>query len=146
MRRVRTLFGLPAPVRRLFVRALALTTLFRLGLWLLPFSRLKALDSPAKRSIRGDQPCSPARISWAVQTASRYVPGATCLVQALTAKALLERGGYQARLRVGVAKKGCDQFEAHAWVESAGAIVVGGSGVGRYAALLSIEQEGTQES
>src|SRR5271168_3167277 len=43
------------------------------------------------------------RIVWAVETSSRVVPGATCLVRAVAAQYLLASAGYQSQIRVGVA-------------------------------------------
>jgi hypothetical protein len=75
---------------------------------------------------------------WAVTAASRYVPGATCLAQALAAQVLLGRTGYPARLRIGVAKGEERKFEAHAWVESQGRVVIGGPGLGRFTPLTTL--------
>ena len=63
---------------------------------------------------------------WAVQVASCYVPRATCLTQALAAQALLGFGGIPAAVRIGVAKE-TEDFEAHAWLESGGKILMGGA-------------------
>jgi hypothetical protein len=57
-------------------------------------------------------------------SAARFVPGATCLPQALAAEAILRRQGHPADLRLGV-KRGDDGVEAHAWVESYGRVIVG---------------------
>lgn len=55
---------------------------------------------------------------------STYVPKATCLVQALAAQLLLTRHGHMADLQIGVSQaKG---FEAHAWLEFEGRVVLGG--------------------
>ena len=55
---------------------------------------------------------------------SRYVPGSTCLVQALAGQWMLLREGYPAQLRIGVSK--AEGFEAHAWVELEGKVLIGG--------------------
>ena len=74
---------------------------------------------------------------WAVQVASRYVPRATCLTQALTAQALLGFGGIPTSVRIGVAKE-AGGFEAHAWVESGGKILMGGTeSAQKYTQMLS---------
>ena len=84
----------------------------------------------------------PDRVVWAVVVASRYVPMSTCLTQALAAQVLLARRGFPAHLHIGVAKKGAEaRFEAHAWVESQGKVVIGGSEPGRYTQLLALEGE-----
>lgn len=81
-------------------------------------------------------------IVWAVVVASRYVPRSTCLTQALTAQVLLARRGVPASLHIGVAKEGAEaRFGAHAWVESEGKVLIGGSEPGRYTPLLALEGE-----
>jgi len=56
------------------------------------------------------------------------VPRSTCLVRALSAWGLLRRSGLEAALHLGVAEGAgtVRAFHAHAWVESAGRVVVGG--------------------
>ena len=123
--------------RSLLVTAALLMAACRVGLWLLSFQRLTALLSPSRRhAATAGAARRPDQIAWAVCAVSRYVPKATCLVQALTAKVLLERAGYSADLRFGAARNARDEFEAHAWVETAGHIVTGGSDVERFSPLV----------
>ena len=63
----------------------------------------------------------------AVNVAARFVPGATCLVKARAASAMLNRFGYAAEIKIGVAKQASD-LKAHAWVECDGQVVLGESG------------------
>jgi Transglutaminase-like superfamily len=66
------------------------------------------------------------RIAWAIRAASRFIPGASnCLVRALATQTLLGRFGYRSQLRLGVRKPEDGSFAAHAWLECAGAIVIG---------------------
>jgi hypothetical protein len=142
MKALRRFLRLPPQEGALVVRAFLLMVSVRLGLWLLPFPMLLVLtrrNSHRPRQV-GRHPA--ARISWAVHAVSRYVPGATCLVQALTAKALLESAGIPACLHIGVARGGYARFEAHAWVECQGAVVIGASGVTRFTPLLTLEARG----
>jgi hypothetical protein len=53
------------------------------------------------------------------------VPRATCLAQAIAARWLLPRTGNDVVVWIGVAAPGPD-FEAHAWVESGGDVILGG--------------------
>ena len=62
-----------------------------------------------------------------VALASRYVPRATCLTQALATLILLDLYRYPVTLRIGVARNNVGEFEAHAWIESDGSVVIGGS-------------------
>jgi hypothetical protein len=65
------------------------------------------------------------RVVWSVEAASRRIPRATCLTQALAAATLLANNGHAAVLRVGVAKNDDGSLRAHAWVESDGRTVLG---------------------
>jgi hypothetical protein len=113
----------------------------RLGLWLLPFRTLRRLlHSVTRDGLRHAGQSSPERIAWAVVAASRYVPQATCLTQALAAQVLLGREGHTACLRIGVARNEGSQFQAHAWVETQGKVVIGESEVERYAPLMVLER------
>lgn len=127
--------------RRLLVTAALLLAAIRLGLTLLPYRKLSRLvDRLARVSPRRHlaPPASPERIAWAVTWASRSAPGATCLTQALAAKLLLERRGYPARVRVGIRTDSARPL-AHAWVESEGRIVLGGTDLTRYTPLSALD-------
>jgi hypothetical protein len=139
IRRIRRFLTLPADRRRLFVTALVLVGAVRIGLWLIPFRALRRLVAPRNRygaTRRGSVPEFSKQIVWAVRTAARHVPGATCLTQALAVQRLLQGAGHPADLRIGVAKSDRGVLEAHAWVESRGEVIVGGPDIGRYAQLL----------
>lgn len=120
--------------RRLLVKAFLLVAAVRLGLWLLPFSTqrriLSRLDQVHPRPSR--VAVSPDRIAWAVVVASRYVPRATCLTQALATQLLLKKAGVLALLRIGVAKDAKGVFQAHAWVENRGKVLIGGCDLANY--------------
>ena len=62
---------------------------------------------------------------WAVRAVSRYVPGATCLTQALAAQALLTQSGRDSRIEFAVKKDEQRRFLAHAWVVCGEQIVIG---------------------
>jgi hypothetical protein len=128
--------------RRLLVTAALVQAAIRLGLALLPYRKLRGLvDRLARvRSRRHlGPPASPERIAWVVTRASRSVPGATCLTQALAAKVLLERRGYPARVRVGISRTGGAPLLAHAWVECEGRILLGGTDLARYTPLSALD-------
>ncbi|HNU09135.1 MAG TPA: lasso peptide biosynthesis B2 protein [Pyrinomonadaceae bacterium] len=60
-----------------------------------------------------------------VKRCCRYVPGATCLTQALTVFILLRKNRQPSKLRIGVEKDATKRFRAHAWVEIDGTVVIG---------------------
>ena len=144
MIRVRTLLTLSATEWRLLCSALPLVAVIRLALWLLPSRvivravRARAGDRGEADAVRPPAPPADARataqvdaatVTWAVEAASRCVPGATCLTQALAAQLLLRRNGYDARLCLGVARDGDGRFRAHAWLERRGRVLIGAGGM-----------------
>lgn len=108
--------------RALRLRALVVLFAVRVLALLLPFRRACALLATGRG---GGTRRGPEAVDRAVRSASRFVPGASCLVRALAAKVLLGRG---ARLVLGVRREGERGLEAHAWVECAHGTVVGDRG------------------
>jgi Transglutaminase-like superfamily len=139
MRRVRKFLALAPAERRLLAEAALLVGTARLGLWLLPFRALPDLLGRLARlcARRASTHMAPARIAWAVAAVSSYVPAATCLTQAMAARALLARHGCPAQLRIGVAHGAHGQLEAHAWVEADGRVLIGGAISERYTPLTN---------
>jgi hypothetical protein len=136
MERLRKFFLLPATERLLLARALTFLVTIRFALWLIPFRTLRRTLAKLVRipTSAAQHRFSAERVAWAVQAASRYVPRATCLTQALALHILLKRAGLQSRIRIGVAKE--EQFESHAWVESQGKVVIGDCGLERYTPIM----------
>jgi hypothetical protein len=123
---------------RLLSAAALTTAIVRVGLWVLPFrvvrNSVARFAQPARDACANQQPLE--RVVWAVNVASRVVPHATCLTQSLAAQILLARDGYPADLHLGVARAGA-HFEAHAWVECNGRVVIGNVDVGRYTPVIT---------
>ena len=144
MKRLRKFLTLPATDRRLLVEAALFLAAIRLGLRLLPFRTLwRLLDRAPCPSVAAGL-FSPDRIAWAVSVTSPYVLGVRpCLPQALAAQLLLVRRGFPARLRLGVAKGDRGQVRAHAWMETDGRVVTGGSEseLERYTPLLALDAQ-----
>ena len=129
MHKVYRFFRLPADDRQLLWKSLCLLWAVRIGLWILPFQRLRTLIE-VEVALRGPSGCDEAgvqKITVAVTRMSRYVPAATCLAQAMVAQRLLHEAGQPAELRIGVARSQTGKFEAHAWVEAGGRVVIGAS-------------------
>jgi hypothetical protein len=83
------------------------------------------LSAEARGRTRSWRILAPARVGWAVAHAAQFVPGATCLVQAMAARWLLHLGGHPSTLSLGVRRSDGEGIEAHAWLISAGQPVVG---------------------
>ena len=126
MRWLRRFVSLPAVERGLLLRAAFVVGAIRLALWLLPFRRVLHAVLGLERSGRlATSRPTVGRLVWAIQVASRFVPVATCLTQALALQWLLMRSGHASRIHIGVKKGAGARFEAHAWVECNDQIVIG---------------------
>ena len=133
--------ALPANERRLFLVAVPVVVGARLCLSVLPFPLLRRCWDRLMRAAAAAPPVtagSPVEVGRAVTRASRLVPGATCLTQALAAQLLLAAARRHGALHVGVARDERGRLIAHAWVESDGRVVVGGTETGRFTRLLSL--------
>lgn len=137
MRQLRRFAGLSRTDQSLLLRAILLVGAIRIGLWLLPFGVMQRIALRRRAKMESAQPIS--RLVWAVTAVSHYLPGSTCLAQALAAQVLLARSGYQSRVEIGVAKDEPSRFEAHAWLVCEDRVVLGGPGVDRYTSLLALE-------
>jgi hypothetical protein len=139
--RIVTRFGrLSSTERVLFLHTALLVLAIRVGLLVLPVRAVRR-----RLVIRTDDKSaalhySVEQIAWAVTAASRFVPGATCLAQALAAQRLLGRSGHHASVRIGVTKDDQLGFQAHAWVVCGEQVVIGGPEVNQYVLMVTWEE------
>lgn len=120
--------------RILLARAAAWVVGARLALWVLPYRRTRALADRYARPRHRGRKTSPALTAWAVEATARRIPMASCLTQALAADVMLRRDGHHPEIHIGVAKDRAS-FEAHAWLELGGHVLVGDHDLGRYTRL-----------
>lgn len=126
MARLYKFLSLSSRERYLLFGTYSLLNIVRLGLWLLPFIRLRNALSRISHCGTDYQQLPVERITWAIDISSRYSPGHTkCLARALTTQVLMHRQGYSPELKIGVMKSTAGKFEAHAWVEQDGNVVIG---------------------
>lgn len=130
MRRLRSFFKLNRGEQHLLLITFILLAAIRLGLWLLPFRNLlKILQKISKPDFllpEDKSQISASKIVWAVNVASRFMPGTVkCLARALSTQVLMTYHGYSPELRIGVAKKEGGELEAHAWIEYQGRVAIG---------------------
>jgi hypothetical protein len=138
MTAIRRFWQRSAAERGLLLEAGISLLVFRIALWLLPWQRVSALRWQAGMS-RASR-FSVERLEWAVRNASRVVPGASCLTQALALHHLLARADYPSTIHIGVAKLPERGFEAHAWVEHGGiALLNSANEVAHYSRLIAFE-------
>jgi hypothetical protein len=120
---------------RLAWRAWRLVAWVRFALWRWPYARVRERLVRRRLASRRasalwvgdlDVASDPATLAWAVRTAARRVPFASCLTQALALDALLTEVDLEASVVIGVARRPDGSFEAHAWVEHEGRVLIGG--------------------
>lgn len=147
LRNLRSLANLSPRGWRLLLQAWLAVGIVRAALWIVPFPRVRRLAAHlGRRSARAGAPLAVQLVenrAWAVQTVSRFVPRATCLVQALALQIILGRSGTSSELHIGVARGDAGGLDAHAWLEVDGTVVVGDVGLDRYTALPQLREAGS---
>lgn len=119
-------FSLDSRRRKLAMQSGFWLIAVRLGLRLMPYrSMYDRLEQRAARkvTVAGD---ITEDVVWAVNGAAAFIPGTRCLPKALVGRYLLRRAGCDSRVRFGVAKQGDGAFAAHAWLENAEGVLIGG--------------------
>jgi hypothetical protein len=134
-------FRLSAAEKRVLFQAAAWLVLWRVLLAAAPFARVQQLVARACGRRGGSAPgCpdapAPFRIGYLVAAAANFIPGTTCLPRALATQVLLGRHGHGPELHIGVNRDSQGRFQAHAWVETGGRVVIGGPEVTGYKPIL----------
>ncbi|KUM24802.1 hypothetical protein AU467_29275 [Mesorhizobium loti] len=110
----------------LLMRCLAAVAGMRLALTFSSYNRIRSLV--ARLKARDDADIADLRrVAWGVAAAARFVPGASCLTQALAGHYLLARQGSASKIRIGIERDTGAELKAHAWLVSGNHIVLGGS-------------------
>ena len=115
MRRLKRFTQLSAAERRILIRALIAVGAARAALWILPVETARKVVA---RTTSGASSASVKQVVWALGVVSRYLPGASCLTQAIAAQSLLANSGFLSQVKIGVTKSKNEvrSFQAHAWV------------------------------
>lgn len=112
--------------KKLLGQSFILIWMIRISLWLFRFQSLNKwllrLSSPEVQEVNWVEVKD---IVQSVRACSRFVPYASCLTQALTARTLLRFKGQDPQLKFGVDKDESGQFSAHAWLEINERIIIG---------------------
>lgn len=124
----------------------------RWKLWRAPFAACskawgedatRQLNEARARSVESLVPFEIWRRAHAVRRAARLIPDASCLTQALTLQSVLAGHGEECKLILGVdrnftpSKTSSKEFEAHAWIEWNGKVIIGGP-IERWTPLLVV--------
>ncbi len=132
---VQKIAALDASDVRLLGRAFFALLRARVSLWTTPWPPTTVLDDRLVGAV-GPRP-NVHRLAWAIRAASRCVPRATCLTQALGLRRLLSDFGYVSVVQVGIQRTD-DEFRAHAWVEHDGLPLLSGpADLARYTRLFA---------
>lgn len=119
----------PFRVKILLLESFVLAAIIRISLWIVPF---KIFKKGFDKIVR-EEDSKLAQTDWkrvneivsAVTHASRLIPEATCLTQALATILLIKLSGHHSELKIGVVKDEKAEFKAHAWVEINKRIIIG---------------------
>lgn len=147
---------------RLSFEVLPLVVCVRVALWRTPFPAFHAAwNAEVEAELCGvrnadaqlDDAQTRRRVwnsAHAVRRAARLVPRASCLTQALVLQRVLARQGQECALFLGVDRRDSSpskqrKFEAHAWIEWQGRVLIGGD-VSRWTPLLLSRPQAPREA
>ena len=79
------------------------------------------------------------RIAYAVAAASNSVPWRSdCFPQAIAARLLLKRHGFDSTIHLGINRVGHDELESHAWLTCGETVVTGQGNLDRFAEIYRL--------
>jgi len=121
----------------LLLRAAAWLLVARIGLAVMPFSRLSAkLSAESTAERHAADPGLLQQIGDAVRIAANHVPWrADCFPQSIAARMLLKRQGLASTIHFGVERQGKEDLSGHAWLTCGDTVVTGGTELDRYTEL-----------
>jgi hypothetical protein len=128
MSRLSNFIKLPAEEKILSIEAFFFIVAVRLALWLIPFRLFQkfAVENLSGRARQDETDWAKIKkIARLVGRVNGLLPFTTCLTQALAALLMIKLSGQESELKIGVAKSGGRKFEAHAWLEKNGRIILG---------------------
>ena len=130
---------LPSREKKIAIESLLWIIWIRIMLWIFPFTTVqsKVQEKVLKHNSAQKQVITMSRLRIMIVAASRYVPRATCLVQALAGYILFSKYGYNTSIKIGVLTEN-GEFEAHAWLEHDEKVVLGESEK-NFATILGID-------
>jgi hypothetical protein len=120
-----------------------LLVLIRSALRLLPFPVVqRRVVAAAHRRARGagdGQLADDQALVRAMLRAVRLLRGSRCLPQALAGLLLAAKRRVRSRVCIGVQASAGEPFGAHAWLETARGVIIGGEEAARFVPLLTID-------
>jgi hypothetical protein len=130
-------FRLSGEDRRLVLEAAVWLCLARAAVMTLPFRRIASILGRPKGGLVTEDETSALqahRVAWAVRRTSCYTPWlSNCLAKAIAGRCMLRRRRIASTLYFGMIKGSDGELAAHAWLQSGGITLSGGSNLERYA-------------
>ncbi len=119
---------LPSRDKLVAIEVVFWVILIRLMVWIFPFKfvQKRVQKIASYLSSYNASSVSMSRLRVMIVIVSKYVPRATCLVQALAGYILFSKYGYITSIKIGVLNEN-GEFEAHAWLENDNRVVLGES-------------------
>lgn len=120
-------------------KCLALLVAVRLALSTIGSSAIRR-RLPQPRGMAGSRFYA-RQVARRIERLAPFVPGATCLTQALALQYVLGRAGHASRLKIGVRRDESGAFRAHAWVVCENRVVLGalGTPLDRFTPLAELD-------
>lgn len=129
MKKIQKFLHLKSNERYLLIETFLLLNLIRISFLVLKFPALQNILNKISQFNPHEIVCSEEltdKIVWRVEISSQLSPGGVkCLARALLVHTLMKRAGFNPILRIGVTDNPLKNFQAHAWVEYEGKIVIG---------------------
>jgi Transglutaminase-like superfamily len=135
MRRLKRFTQITDAERRILFRVLFVVGVARAALCVVSTETARGVVAKVATGSGG----TVEQVVWAVRVVSRFVPGATCLTQALAAQALLTESGFPSQVEIGVAKDALRRLHSHAWVVCQGQVVLGGQQPDHYNSMIVLD-------
>jgi len=110
------------------VEAMLLVSGIRILLPVFGLKNVRWILKPTGRALRAKPGLQAEEILLLLQAAACRCPvGSTCLTRALAGQLLLRKAGIESRLCIGVMRDQRHAFQAHAWLQRDGNVILGGS-------------------
>lgn len=133
----RKYYSIPFRERVLFIKAIGVSLAVKMVVVALPmkwYSRYLY----SRRTVSNADEETIKRVTRAVSRCSRYAPWSTkCLVDAITAKLLLQWAGINSTLYLGVHKDKAKKLVAHAWLKCGERFITGRKGFQKFTVVSS---------
>ena len=140
-RLVRRAAALPRGTWGALARVLPTVLAARVALWVLPYKTVLRMFEPVEGRPVQPYPQLKQTVRVASWVGKTFLGDMPCLSQALAARWLLSRDGYQAELKIG-ARMEDGELAAHAWLERGGHVILGGTdSPTKYISLQSMDEQ-----